>query len=86
LTQFISSPTAIVSYGIVNADKPPGGVNTPGRINLNPPSTNGGVSTINGEINAQAVPEPSTIATSLGAVALLGLVYRSRRKPLGAAA
>jgi len=87
LSQTISSPIAIVSYEITNADKPPGGANTPGRINLAPPTTNGGVTTINGAIDATAVPEPSTIATaSLGAVALLGLFYRSRRKPLGAAA
>ena len=50
-----------------------------GRVNINPLTTAGGLSTINGQINT-AVPEPSSIVLSgLLACGLLGLVVHTRR-------
>jgi len=65
-----------VAYSIASADS-----GTPGRVNLAPPTTNGGVSTIGGRINAAAVPEPSTILMlGLGAPALLVVMHRNRKR------
>jgi hypothetical protein len=62
------------TYTIVSAD---GG--TAGRVNFAPPSTNAGVSTINGSVNS-VIPEPSSLVLSaLLAPALLALVARTRR-------
>jgi len=70
----LSKNIGLVSYTIVSAD---GG--SPGRVNLAPPSTNAGISTINGSVNS-AVPEPSSLLLSaLLAPALLALVVRTRR-------
>lgn len=51
----------------------------PGEVNLGAPTTNGGVTTVNGEINF--VPEPSSLALlGLGGPALAGLAYRRIRR------
>jgi hypothetical protein len=48
---------------------------------INPSSTGGGVSTINGAIDASAVPEPDFYAvTGAGFAALLATVMRRRRQ------
>jgi hypothetical protein len=65
----------LVSYSIVSADN-----NSPGRVNIAPPSTNLGVTTIAGSVNAVPIPEPSSLLLSaLLAPALLALVARTRR-------
>lgn len=70
LTQSIG----LVIYSIVSADD-----NTPGRVNIAPPTTNNGLTTVAGRINV--IPEPSAIVlVGLGAVAPLGLMLRGRRK------
>jgi len=49
------------------------------RTALVPPTTNGGVSTIQGAINASAVPEPTFYAlTGLGFASLVGIAFRRR--------
>jgi len=69
----LSATIGLETYTIVSAD---GG--TAGRVNFAPPSTNAGVSTINGSVNA--VPEPSSLLLSaLLAPALLALVAHTRR-------
>ncbi|HEU5117638.1 MAG TPA: PEP-CTERM sorting domain-containing protein [Isosphaeraceae bacterium] len=62
-----------VTFSIVSAD-----TGTPGRVNIAPETTNGGISTIQGFVTA--VPEPSSLAMlALGSsVAMIGL--RSRRR------
>jgi hypothetical protein len=51
---------------------------TPGQVNLNSPTTNGGVSTINATV---AVPEPaSVVLLGLAVPALAGLGYRRSRR------
>jgi hypothetical protein len=60
-------------YTILNADS-----SVPGRVNIAPPSTNLGITTINGQVN-RAVPEPGTLSLLLlGGPAIL--LYRMRRK------
>jgi hypothetical protein len=62
-------------FTIVNADQ-----NMPGRINLNAPTTNGGVSTIDAIVTS-AVPEPSSVVLlGLAVPALAGLAYRRARR------
>jgi PEP-CTERM motif len=61
-------------FTIVNADQ-----GTSGRVNLNAPSTSGGVSTINATVSA--VPEPaSVVLLGLAVPALAGLAYRRARR------
>jgi hypothetical protein len=51
---------------------------TPGRVNLNAPETNGGVSTINATV---AIPEPaSVVLLGLAVPAVAGLGYRRSRR------
>jgi len=62
-------------YSIVSADN-----GTPGRVNIAPPSTNAGLTTIAGSVNSNVIPEPSSlILSALLAPALLALVARTRR-------
>ena len=69
-----------VFYQIASAD---GGML--GRVNLAPPSTNSGLTTIVG--NVGIVPEPaSLVIMSLGCPALLVVGYRNRRRQLAVAA
>jgi PEP-CTERM motif len=64
-----------ISFAIASAD---GG--TPGTVFVDPPSTNNGVSTISGIVNANAVPEPSSVVMmGLGLSAGTLLVLRGRR-------
>jgi hypothetical protein len=64
----------LVTYAITSADN-----GTPGRVNLAPSTTNGGITTIVGEVN-EVVPEPSSLLLSaLLAPALLALVAHTRR-------
>ena len=61
-------------FTILSADS-----NVPGRVNLGAPTTNGGMTTINGLVNA--VPEPSSLVLlGLGGPALAGLAYRRARR------
>lgn len=80
LEQTLLSESLPVIYGIANADRAPGSLTgTPGRVNIAPPSTNDGVTTLIGEITP--IPEPSTmILLGMGAVAPLALTVRNRRK------
>jgi hypothetical protein len=69
----LSHTIGLATYTIVSAD---GG--SPGRVNFSPPSTNAGISTINGSVDL--VPEPSSLVLSaLLAPALLALVAHTRR-------
>lgn len=69
----------LVVYSIVNADDM-----TPGRVNIAPPTTNDGRTTVVGRVNL--IPEPSAvILMGMGAVAPLALMVRSRRKGRAAA-
>jgi hypothetical protein len=62
-----------IVYSIASADN-----GTPGRVNLAPPSTNAGLTTIVGTVGV--VPEPSSVVlAALLAPALLALVARTRR-------
>ena len=62
-------------FTIVNADQ-----TMPGRVNLNAPTTNGGVSTIDAIVTS-AVPEPSSVVLlGLAVPALAGLAYRRARR------
>jgi len=74
----LSANIGAVSYSIVSADN-----GSPGRVNIAPPSTNLGVTTIAGSVNS-AIPEPSSLLLSaLLAPALLALVVRTRRSVHG---
>jgi len=71
----LSANIGLVSYSIVSADN-----NTPGRVNIAPPSTNAGLTTIAGSVNQTVIPEPTSLLLSaLLAPALLALVARTRR-------
>jgi hypothetical protein len=62
-------------FTIVSAD-----LGTAGRLNLNAPTTNAGVSSINANVNA-AIPEPSSVVLlALAVPALAGLVIRRTRR------
>lgn len=77
--QPLSSMIGQVLYEIGNADRDADGVFTPGRVNLAPPSTNEGETTVVGFITV--IPEPSAIVlVGMGAVAPLGLALRRRMK------
>jgi len=66
------------SYTIVSGDN-----GSPGRVNIAPPSTNSGLTTIAGSVNS-VIPEPSSLLLSaLLAPALLALVVRTRRSVHG---
>ncbi len=63
-------------FTIVNADQ-----GMPGRINLNAPTTNGGVSSISATVSMAAIPEPaSAVLLGLAIPALAGLAYRRNRR------
>jgi len=71
----LSANIGNVSYSIVSADN-----GSPGRVNIAPPTTNNGLTTIAGSVNANVIPEPSSlILSALLAPALLALVARTRR-------
>jgi hypothetical protein len=62
-------------FTIANADS-----GHPGQVNINDPTNNNGVSTINAVVSS-AVPEPSSIALlGLAVPALAGLAYRRARR------
>lgn len=62
-----------ISFAIASAD---GG--TPGAVFLSPPTTNNGVSTISGGVNALSVPEPSSVVM-MGLSVSAGMVLVLRR-------
>jgi hypothetical protein len=67
-----------VTYTVLNADQ---GIS--GAVNLNPPGAGGATgspSTINGEIVAAAIPEPTTIISALSGVIVLAGMARFRRR------
>lgn len=70
------------TYTIVEADRDAQGTPVAGRTNLNPPSTNAGLSTVEGFITTTAapapIPEPSTLL--MGALAAPALLICLRRK------
>jgi PEP-CTERM motif len=62
-------------FTIVSAD-----LGIAGRLDLNAPTTNGGVSSINAIVNAASTPEPSSVVLlGLAVPALAGLVIRRAR-------
>lgn len=70
----------LVIYTIVSADD-----GIAGRVNIAPPRTNNGLTTISGRVNV--IPEPSSVVMlSLGCVGLLTLGGLGRRKQLRNAA
>jgi hypothetical protein len=71
----LSQLLGIVRYTITSNDD-----GTPGRLELVPPSTNAGVSTLQGRINVNPVPEPSTLALAgLGAAVLVLTRFRKSK-------
>jgi hypothetical protein len=69
----LSQSIGAIIYTIANSDS-----GTPGRVNIAPPSTNAGLTTINGTVNA--IPEPSALLlVALGGPALAVAAYRRRR-------
>jgi len=66
----LTKSIGVVSYTIVSNDH-----STPGRLDIVPPTTNSGLSTLNGVINA--VPEPSAVAL-LGIGTFGALAFRRR--------
>jgi hypothetical protein len=79
LVQTLTGMGIPIIYGIANADRPAGGSPTPGRVNIAPPSTNQGLTTLVGEITP--IPEPSAVILfGMGAAAPLALTIRNRRK------
>jgi hypothetical protein len=82
LTQAAAGTAGNILYSIVSADTGP-----MGRVNINAPKTQGGISTIQGSVSLQTVPEPSSVAMlALGASATLLIGLRSRRRMLVQAA
>jgi len=74
----LSQNIGLSTYTIVSGDN-----GSPGRVNIAPPSTNSGLTTIAGSVNS-AIPEPSSLLLSaLLAPALLALVVRTRRSVHG---
>ncbi|WP_165246184.1 hypothetical protein [Paludisphaera soli] len=71
LSQSIASVIGPVTYSILSGDS-----FTPGRVNINPSTTNGGRSTIAGLVTV--IPEPSSIVLA-GLAAPLVLIVRARR-------
>jgi hypothetical protein len=70
----LSQSIGAIIYSIANADS-----GTPGRVNIAPPSTNGGLTSINGTVNA--IPEPSALLlVALGGPALAVAAYRRSRR------
>jgi len=69
----LSQSIANVLYQITEADN-----NTPGRANIVPPSVNGGLSTVEGLVTVNAVPEPSTMV--LAGLAFPALLVFLRKK------
>jgi PEP-CTERM motif len=63
-------------FTIVSAD-----LGMAGRLNLNAPTTNGGMSSINAIVNAASTPEPSSVVLlGLAVPALAGLAIRRARR------
>jgi hypothetical protein len=75
----LAQSLGVVTYTITSADN-----GTPGRVNIAPPTTNGGNTTIVGTVGAAGggvIPEPSTwIMLGMGAPAFLVVVHRNRKK------
>ncbi len=69
-----TSPDLVISYYITEADNM-----TLGRANIVSPSTNGGVSSIEGAI-AAPIPEPSSVALMATAILPFGLLMLRRRR------
>jgi len=67
LTQVIATGLGPVTYSV------------PSQVAISPPSTNGGITTLQGQISA--APEPSTVLAALSALPILGLgLWRRRGK------
>jgi len=74
----LSQTLGDILYQIVSADGTSPTDHTPGRVNLAPPTTNLGVSTIQGRVG-RAVPEPSTLVLmGIGGPALMAIRYRRK--------
>lgn len=70
-----------ILYSIVNADDM-----VAGKIIIAPPNTNNGVTSIQGRITVNVIPEPSAVVLmGMGAVAPLALLLRRRLKARAAA-
>jgi len=64
-----------IAYSIISAD---GG--TLGRLDLVPSTTNGGLTTLQGQVSTGAIPEPSAMALlGMGAVGMLLIRHRSKK-------
>src|SRR5262249_8391274 len=72
----LSQSIGNIVYTITNGDS-----GAPGPVNIAPPSTNAGLTTINGPVGLASVPEPSALVLiALGAPAVLVASYRRSRK------
>jgi hypothetical protein len=80
LSQTITGGGTTTTYTIVEADRDPAGTPVQGRANINPPSTQAGLSSVEGFITTTAnpVPEPSTLL--MGALAAPAVLVCLRRK------
>jgi len=82
LSQVITGSTTETTYTIVEADRDPTGTPVEGRANINPPSTQAGLSSVEGFITTTGgpnpVPEPSTLL--MGALAAPAVLICLRRK------
>lgn len=81
LSQPITVGGFTTTYTIVEADRDPAGTPVQGRANINPPSTQGGLSSVEGFITTTGtvpIPEPSTLL--MGALAAPAVLVCLRRK------
>ena len=82
LSQIIAGASTQTTYTIVEADRDPAGNPVQGRANINPPSTQAGLSSVEGFITTTGapapIPEPSTLL--MGALAAPAVLMCVRKK------
>jgi len=80
LSQVISGGTTLTTYTIVEADRDPAGNPVAGRANINPPSTQAGLSSVEGFITTAPIPEPSTLLMGVLAAPAVLICLRKKGK------